>query len=127
FETLEDANERINRIKKVHPNDRCWIFEVGKWNVYSCTDGEDNETQLKKLNFAMKCHLDNLVVEEEKFNERVKNETVKAAEQKGTPEVKETVVPKKKTKTVVQKTSVTEEVNPEIQSLMDYLRDDELD
>lgn len=126
FETLEDANDRVNRIKKVHPNDRCWIFEVGKWNVYSCTDGEDNETQLKKLNYAMKCHLDNLVVEDEKFNERVKNETAKAAEQKGVPET-QTVIPKKKTKAVAQKTPATEEVNPEIQSLMDYLRDDELD
>ena len=74
----------------------------------------------------MKCHLDNLVVEDEKFNERVKNETAKAAEQKGVPET-QTVIPKKKTKAVAQKTPATEEVNPEIQSLMDYLRDDELD
>jgi len=129
FETLDDANERVKRIEKLFPHDRCWIFQVGRWNVYSCTEGEDPEIQLKKLNYTMKCHLDNLVEEDQKFRERVEKETAKNKNNENTiPDQNPTNTNlKKKKKTANPSTEPPLDPNPEIQSIMDYLRDDELE
>jgi len=126
FELLEEAQERIERLKKISPKDRCWIFEVGKWNVYSCVDDIPPETQLKKLNYAMKCHLDNMVVENEKFDKRVKDELAKS--EKETTERNNKIIEDKleKPKPNVKSVGKTED-DKNIESIFNFLKDDEID
>jgi len=127
FELLEEAQERIERLKKISPKDRCWIFEVGKWNVYSCVDDIPPETQLKKLNYAMKCHLDNMVVENEKFDKRVKDEIAKSKkETEINNKIIEDKLEKAKAKPNVKSVGKTED-DKNIESIFNFLKDDEID
>jgi hypothetical protein len=80
FETEEDLNERVARLEKLNPKDKIYKFELGKWYVYSDSD-LDGETLLKQLNYAMKCHLAALEVEEEEFLNRKEKMEAKAKEE----------------------------------------------
>lgn len=123
FETLDGAKKRIKKLTELYPQDRCWIFEVGKWNVYSFTEDEDPTIQLQKLNYAMKCHLDNLSVERDNFKKR-KDSLMAQTEQdsKITKNNNNKETDPEKNVSIVNK-----EDNKGVQAMMDFLRDDELD
>ena len=70
FQTQQELEKRINRLKKLYPNNRIHRFEVGKWCAYSDNDFADPEILLKQLNYAMKCYLDNMENEKENFEKR---------------------------------------------------------
>ena len=70
FQTREELDERITRLSRLYPRDRLAAFEVGKWTVFSETDGMDPTVQIKQLNYAMKVYLESLTHEKEEFDER---------------------------------------------------------
>jgi len=134
FQTLEEAQKRSMKLEKLYKEDQIHIFEVGKWCAFATQSDIDATVQLARLNYAMKCYLDNLSIETEEFEKRKealisKNETETAANQSKTTNEKRKQ--KKKAKTVSAEKKVTSTGNKEdddnIQSLMDYLADPELD
>lgn len=138
FETLEEAQERCRKLHTTHKNDQIHIFEVGKWCAYVEEPNVAHKTQLSRLNFAMKCYLDNLEIEMSEFEKR--KEALISKNEKETNDNKEkTFVEKKKkggakkvpAKTEAPKNSFTsigdKEDDTNIQSLMEYLEDPELD
>lgn len=70
FQSPADAFKHVAKLKARYPDDRIYVFEVGKWNAYSDIDDLSDLIKLKQLNYGMKCHLDNLVVEKEEFEKR---------------------------------------------------------
>jgi len=72
FQTLDSAKKRSVKLEKLYPRDQIHIFEIGKWCPFVCGQNVDDNTQLMRLNYAMKCYLENLVDETEKFEERQK-------------------------------------------------------
>jgi hypothetical protein len=70
FETPEELAERIENLKKKYPHDPIQQFDVGLWSVDTDVETLSNEERLKQLNYAMKCHLDNMVTEAEEFEKR---------------------------------------------------------
>lgn len=70
FETLEEVNSRVEELKIKYPDDRIYIFEVGKWTVFNESDKFSFEEGYKRLNYAMKCHLDNMDNEKDEFEKR---------------------------------------------------------
>lgn len=80
YQTPVELHKHIRELKKIYPNDSIHRFEVGKWNVYTENSELDELTQLKRLNYCMKCHLDNLEHEKEEFDKR-KEDLQKRTEQ----------------------------------------------
>lgn len=70
FQTLEENNKRMRKLKMLYPNDRIYQFEIGKWCGFTEKDNLDQLTIFKQLNYGMKCHLDNLAIEKEEFEKR---------------------------------------------------------
>ncbi|QGR53911.1 hypothetical protein [Moumouvirus maliensis] len=69
FQTPEQLNKRVKFLKKMYPHDKIFLFEVGKWSPLKETDINDN-VLLKRLNYCMKCYLENLDKEKEEFEKR---------------------------------------------------------
>uniref|UniRef100_A0A6G6ACE7 Uncharacterized protein n=1 Tax=Borely moumouvirus TaxID=2712067 RepID=A0A6G6ACE7_9VIRU len=69
FQTPEQLNKRVKFLKKMYPHDKIFLFEVGKWSPLKETDINDN-ILLKRLNYCMKCYLENLDKEKEEFEKR---------------------------------------------------------
>lgn len=82
FQTTAELNKRIKQLQHLYPNDRIYNFEIGKWCGFAEDDIVNQETLHKQLNYAMKCHLDNLNVEHEEFEKR-KISKIKSAHQEG--------------------------------------------
>ena len=80
FQTNRDRTKRVQQLKKLYPDDRIYIFEVGKWTVYTETENPDTVECLKQLNYAMKCYLENMSQEQTEFNERTEKK-IKQTEQ----------------------------------------------
>jgi hypothetical protein len=146
FETPELALRRAQKIEKINPHDRIHLFEIGKWCGFSSKKDDDNEILLKRLNYAMKCYFDNLVIEEEKFVERqrelVSRNQKETAEQKAAnmdPKFKTTKQKRKerKQKTMEQDGSLSpnrpetpsgnKEVDRGVKDVMNFLNDPELE
>ena len=70
FQTESELNDRIAELKKIYPDDRLYRFEVGKWNPISDNDKLSSDQLLKQLNYAMKCHIDNMEHEKDEFEKR---------------------------------------------------------
>lgn len=81
FQTVSEMKQRIRQLRKLYPNDRIYSFEVGKWCPYSENDSIEPTLLIKQLNYSMKCHLDNLVTEEEEFKKRTETMQSKAAKE----------------------------------------------
>lgn len=81
FQTVSELNQRVRRLIKLYPNDRIYTFEVGKWCTYSENYSVPGETLLKQLNYAMKCHLENMQHEKEEFEKRTENLTSQAKQE----------------------------------------------
>ena len=70
-----DLIKRINELTKLHPLDKIMTFEVGKWTAYSddvyngITESE-GQFIVDKLNYAMKCYLDNVNSDKDNFDKR---------------------------------------------------------
>lgn len=85
FQTQKAAEKRVKELIRLYPDDRTYIYQVGKWTPYSSQDlskdatleqiQEFNLNMLKKLNYCMKCYIDSLSVEKENFEKR-KNEMI---------------------------------------------------
>lgn len=75
FETTEDLADRIENLKKKYPNDPIQQLEIGKWCVDTDSMSLSDTDRLKQLNYAMKCHIDNMALEAEEFDKR--RETMK--------------------------------------------------
>lgn len=69
FQTPEQLNKRVKYLKKIYPHDKIFLFEVGKWSPLKEIEIND-DVLLKRLNFCMKCYLENLDKEKEEFEER---------------------------------------------------------
>lgn len=69
FQTDNDAMKRIKKLKELYPKDNIYKVEVGKWCAF-CEYTEMDNSTLPKLNYAMKCYLDNIVNEKEEFEKR---------------------------------------------------------
>lgn len=131
FQTPNEVNKRIKTLKTLYPNDRIYTFEIGKWCAYSDNDKLNNIDIQKKLNYAMKCHLDHIKTEEEEFEKRrdeLKKQTM--------DETKVSNMNKRKEKRKAKKNKENKEVPDEpigneedeagIQKIMEYLNDPEL-
>ena len=73
FQTPEELMKRVKKLEKLYPNDRIYKFEIGKWTPYSDNDHIEPITQLKQLNYCMKCYIENMDKEKEDFEKRKKN------------------------------------------------------
>ena len=73
FESEEDLADRIENLKKKYPHDPIQRLDVGLWCVDTDVASLSNEDRLKQLNYAMKCHIDNLATETEEFEKRREN------------------------------------------------------
>jgi hypothetical protein len=141
FQTVEEARERAMKLGKLYKEDQIHIFEIGKWCAFSIQADIDATVQLARLNYAMKCYLDNLSIEADEFEKRKealisKNEKETAANQAKNVDEKKKKRNKNKNKDkdvhpTENKNKFTSTGNQEddanIQSLMDYLADPELD
>jgi hypothetical protein len=75
----EGIIKRTNKLKAKYPNDKIFIFEVGKWTPY--TDSEDTpEMQLIKLNYGVKMYVDYFEKSKDDYNKR--KELLKATAKK---------------------------------------------
>lgn len=79
YQSQDKLQKRIKELHKLYPNDRIYTFEIGKWCPYCEDDSADKSLLDKKLNYAMKCHLDSIDVEEDEF---LKRKDTKKAEAK---------------------------------------------
>lgn len=70
FETQQDAMKRKKKLEEMHPSERIYLFPLGTWCPYTDDYLMDGETQLKRLNFMMKDHIDSIVRENVEFEER---------------------------------------------------------
>ena len=77
FDSKDELDKRIRKLKAMYPNDRIYAFEVGKW--CSLSEPENLENPNSYLNYLMKSHLDKIEVDNEEFEKR-KNEGVKKNE-----------------------------------------------
>lgn len=73
FQTQNELNRRVKKLKDMYPDDRIYNFEVGKWIVFSEQDGIDTMKLIKQLNYFMKCYLDNMENETNEFEKRKEN------------------------------------------------------
>lgn len=73
FQTVREMKRRITKIRELYPNDKVYTFEVGKWCPFSEKNNIQPELMLKQLNYAMKCHLDNMKSEIDNFEKRKDN------------------------------------------------------
>jgi len=72
FDNEKDLKKRIRKLESVYPNDPIYRGDVGKWTPFTMTHEMDFDLILKQLNYAMKCHIENLSVETQEFEERKK-------------------------------------------------------
>lgn len=77
FDSKDELDKRIRKLKAINPNDRIYAFEVGKW--CALPDSEDIERPDLYLNYLMKCHLDKIETDNKEFEER-KNAGIKKNE-----------------------------------------------
>ncbi|CAH6420260.1 Hypothetical protein MVR_LOCUS83 [uncultured virus] len=70
FETPAQLERRVRRLERLYPNDRIYRFEVGKWCAFSETDGIEPQLLLSQLNYAMKCHGEEVSTEKDTFEKR---------------------------------------------------------
>jgi len=139
FQTIEETTKRVNKLGALYKNDRIYTFEIGKWCAFSCTDNLPVDTQLKRLNYAMKCYLDNLEIEKDEFEKRKAEKLAEAGKDNATLKEKN-LQEKLQEKQATKNTSTTvstpvvsnkpvsmgTEDDIAIQALIDYLNDDEV-
>lgn len=77
FDSKSELDKRIRKLKAAYPNDRIYAFEVGKW--CALPESEDLERPDAYLNYLMKAHLDQIVIDNEDFEKR-KNDGIKKNE-----------------------------------------------
>jgi hypothetical protein len=70
FETLAKANERKSELENMYPNERIYLFPLGSWCPYTDDYSMDGLTQLQRLNYLMKDHLDTIVRDKKEFDDR---------------------------------------------------------
>lgn len=70
FETRDEMTSRIADLKLKNPHDRFYQFEIGKWIAFPERDDMNATDALMRLNYAMKCHLDNMDNEKDAFEKR---------------------------------------------------------
>jgi len=128
FQLKEQAEKRCKKLGKTYPYDNIYLFEIGKWCVYS-DDEIDEITKMKYLNYMMKCYLDNIVKEKEEFENRKKLSKTQQTYQ----EKKEKKGKSKKSNKGARQELKQEKISPEkgedesnIQDLIDKLEDAEL-
>uniref|UniRef100_A0A6C0LQY8 Uncharacterized protein n=1 Tax=viral metagenome TaxID=1070528 RepID=A0A6C0LQY8_9ZZZZ len=117
YQTTKELKNRLNKLKKLYPDDRIYTFEIGKWCVYSDDDNMESESMLKRLNYGMKCHLDNLIKEKEEFDKRkedLKSKAEQEAKLKEAENRKERRDERKKAKEIGKNNPIQ---NPNISSL----------
>lgn len=73
YQTPAEMRKHVRKLEKQYPHDPIYRFEIGKWTAYSENNEMDELTRLKRLNYCMKCHLDNLEHEREEFVKRKEN------------------------------------------------------
>lgn len=132
FQTIDEARKRAMKLGKLYKEDQIHLFEVGKWCAFALQSDIDANVQLSRLNYAMKCYLDNLSIEAEEFEKRkealiTKNEKETAANQAKTMDEKKKKVPDVRPAEKKFTSTGNAEDDANIQSLMDYLDDPELD
>lgn len=127
FQTMDELNNRINKLKELYPDDRMYIFEIGKWCPFSENDEIEHTILLKQLNYSMKCHLDNVQTESNEFEKRV-NSKVASANQETQVNKRKNRKEKKKDKKdkglqtePVPSTFGDQEDDAAIQRIMNYL------
>jgi len=111
FQTQEELSDRLNQLKRLYPDDRIFTFRVGQWTVYSDNQKLSGDQLLQQLNYAMKCHLDRMASEEDKFNERktgLKTEAENEAKLRKMANLKE----KRKEKRAARQAKKAAEANP---------------
>jgi hypothetical protein len=82
FQSVREINKRVRELEQIYPKDTIYKFEIGKWCPYTDSDGMEHDKQLKLLNYAMKCHNENMENEQDAFHKR-KEDLIKAAENEG--------------------------------------------
>ena len=97
FEDEQSLRLRVDELKRKYPHDRIHIFEVGKWTPYTDANQFDGNKLLSELNYAMKCHNENMEKEKDEFDAR-KNELQKRNEQQASTTKKLTNAQKKREK-----------------------------
>ena len=71
-ESLNQIQKRVRHLTQVYPDDKIYLFEVGKWSAFSESDDSDHEELNQQLNYCMKHYLENLKKETEAYEERKK-------------------------------------------------------
>ena len=127
YQTINEMQKAIKKLKTLNPDDRIYTFEVGKWCLYSELDIEEDK-KLKLLNYIMKCHLDNIVIEQKEFENRkeaMKNQSDKnpKSKSKNKPKNKEN---KKLPSENIQVPIINPEDENNIQAIYNFLDDPEL-
>ena len=131
FQTVDECDKQISRLRDLYPNDRISKFEIGKWCVFSENDNIPPEELLKQLNYAMKCHLENMEKEKSEFEKRRdsminKNkeqaEITKKINRKQKKRANKKICPSAETNT---STFGNEADDQAIQKMIDYLDDPE--
>jgi hypothetical protein len=141
FETEQELNDRVAKLKQLDKEHPIGIFEIGKWTVCECVYPEK---AVKLLNYGMKCFYEHAEQQNIDFKNRVDSELEKASKQSAIHNDRETNKTrtqmrreqKKKNRhidkinnhintTVDNKTTPTP-THPVIDSLADFLEDPEL-
>lgn len=72
FQTPAQLIKRIKKLESLYPRDQIQKLEIGKWCGFSELNDIEDTIVLQQLNYAMKCHIENLEVEKEEFEKRRK-------------------------------------------------------
>lgn len=70
FQTINELNDKIFSLEKLYPNDMIHTFEIGKWCGFSELDDLEPIMIIKRLNYLMKCYIDNIDKEKIDFEKR---------------------------------------------------------
>jgi len=72
FQTPAQLTKRIKKLESLYPRDQIQKLDVGKWCGFTELNDVEDTVVLQQLNYAMKCHIENLEVEKEEFEKRKK-------------------------------------------------------
>lgn len=119
FQTIEELNNKISSLEKLYPYDMIYNFEIGKWCGFSELNDLEPITIIKRLNYLMKCYIDNIENEKIEFEKRKnglesKDKKVKKVKKDKKDKVKEEIV------------SFGKEDQSVIKNILEYIEDPEI-
>lgn len=119
-ETIDDINERVNRLKKISPRDNIYVFEIGKWIPLNFVN-MNSERQLMELNYIMKKNIDNIEKENIEFEKR-KEESINKNKTENMETIKdETEKISVKTERIIPDVVINPDDEENINDMLEYI------